>query len=705
MAKRSVYKELTHHGEIRILELLPGRSPQPLSCKLKHITLGQNHEYQALSYEWGSLKGTGKVRCDSVDIDVTLNLIRALKVLRYEKKARWLWVDALCIDQKDDEERSKQVPLMREIYAKAQTVLVWLGNESAMSRNALEIIESLALACIQRMGKNSGQENYFPFIFQKEEPLFTSKNDMYWVSPVRMLRAAQQGKEAESYFLPARDDAIFRFDDTLLWKEVHDIFGSSYFGRSWIIQEVSVADDVNIICVDWSIPWEIFKYAYRGWELIGPINKAINEGIVDKAAPFSGVRDARVRFRTPPEEYNSDLACVLVTFSYTKQTDPRDHIYAALGLVTAPLQRTLPIVPDYKKPIDEVFIEAAAQIINERQDLYLWGLNTLLSARSPEMRLLPTWVPEWTGTNNEEGTRGFSRHLSTFVPGYFEIQGRRLLVDGIVDKIAWVAPKLGSDILFLAQLFPLLAHLEESLSKDGSGLLKPYPEGFSDTGSPEETSGSLILGIDYLRRLRVFIQILVEFIPDITRLISELQCIVLPLKSDNVTSNLESLWFVLTPAPPFTTLKPPPLGEKLFLACLYLGSTHNATLQPVIRIDDFLSTIPMELMIWTIAALYLHAPGNKLRRIFMSAFYRQHLMRFRMDRESFFLTKKGRFGRAPSSDVKANHTVAILGGAWSPHILEKHESYYKVVSYAYVQGLEDLKAPLGNMPVERIELR
>jgi hypothetical protein len=80
-------------------------------------------------------------------------------------------------------------------------------------------------------------------------------------------------------------------------------------------------------------------------------------------------------------------------------------------------------------------------------------------------------------------------------------------------------------------------------------------------------------------------------------------------------------------------------------------------------------------------------------------------MRLRMDRDSFFLTKKGRFGRAPSGDVKAHHTVAILGGAWAPHILEKHESYYKLVSHAYVQGLEDLKAPLGNMSAERMELR
>jgi hypothetical protein len=66
---------------------------------------------------------------------------------------------------------------------------------------------------------------------------------------------------------------------------------------------------------------------------------------------------------------------------------------------------------------------------------------------------------------------------------------------------------------------------------------------------------------------------------------------------------------------------------------------------------------------------------------------------------------KGRFGRAPSGDVEAHHTVAILGGAWAPHILEKHESYYTLVSHAFVQRLKDLKAPLSNTSAKRIELR
>lgn len=508
MAKRSVYKELTHSDEIRVLELQPGRSPQLLSCKLRHVSLGQNHEYEALSYEWGNPDNTGKVRCDSVDIDVRSNLLKALEVLRYEKNARLLWVDALCIDQNDDEERSKQVPLMRKIYSKAQTVLVWLGTESSISGKALEIINSLALVCIQRMGDSSGQENYLPFKFQDGEPLFTSKDAMYHISLVKLLRGAQREKEKRFYFLPGRDDSIFRFDDALLWNEVHEIFGSSYFQRSWIIQEVSVADDVNIICLNHSIPWKIFECAYRGWELVQHKLTTRHEEAVANTAPFSGVRDARMRFRKPPNEFDSDLASVLATFNYTKQSNTRDHIYAALGLVTAPLARAPRIVPDYTKSTVEVFIEAATHIINERQDLYLWGLNKPLSSRCYEMQSLPTWVPDWIGKEDGEGKLWYSKHLSNYVASYFEIQGRRLLVNGIVEKIIWVAPEL-DNIVFLSQLFPLLFHLENTLNKDGSGLVKPYPEGFSDIGLSAKTYSSLISDSNYLVSLKGFIKILV----------------------------------------------------------------------------------------------------------------------------------------------------------------------------------------------------
>lgn len=125
-------------------------------------------------------------------------------------------------------------------------------------------------------------------------------------------------------------------------------------------------------------------------------------------------------------------------------------------------------------------------------------------------------------------------------------------------------------------------------------------------------------------------------------------------------------------------------------------------MQQIIWSDEYLSTIPTDLLVWVIAAQYLNTPGNKS---IMFDFYLAHLTRLTMDGESFFLTEKGRFGRAPTGDVTAHHAVAIIGGAWAPYILKKHESHYKLGSHANVQGLKDQEALPSSISSQRIELR
>jgi hypothetical protein len=153
----------------------------------------------------------------------------------------------------------------------------------------------------------------------------------------------------------------------------------------------------------------------------------------------------------------------------------------------------------------------------------------------------------------------------------------------------------------------------------------------------------------------------------------------------------------------FSTPDPPVPGEKLFLACLHRVLTHQGTtMQQIIRSGEYLSTIPTDLLVWAIAALYLNTRRNNLK---MFMFYLRHLTRLTMDRVSFFLTEKGRFGRAPTGDVTAHHAAAIIGGAWVPYILKKHESHYTLGRYANVQGLKDQEALPGSISSQRIELR
>jgi hypothetical protein len=115
---------------------------------------------------------------------------------------------------------------------------------------------------------------------------------------------------------------------------------------------------------------------------------------VSAMEPFGGalscVKDARRRYRNP--SFNSDLAAVLATFTYSKETREQDRIYSTLGLVKSPANLNQILTPDYRKTAAQVFYEAAVYILNERKDLFFWGIKSLRSNR--RMAKLPSWVPE-----------------------------------------------------------------------------------------------------------------------------------------------------------------------------------------------------------------------------------------------------------------------------------------------------------------------
>jgi hypothetical protein len=75
-------------------------------------------------------------------LDVTVNCALALQHLRHEKQPRTLWVDAICIDQTDTEERSQQVSIMGDVYKMAHRVLVWLGPRGAVSDMTIALLKN-----------------------------------------------------------------------------------------------------------------------------------------------------------------------------------------------------------------------------------------------------------------------------------------------------------------------------------------------------------------------------------------------------------------------------------------------------------------------------------------------------------------------------------------------------------------------------------
>jgi hypothetical protein len=126
-----VHKPLTSPRSFRVLELLPSlRYESAVSCEIREACLDDNVEYEALSYVWGKKQPDYSVSVGTETLAVTPNCLSALRHLRRKFRRRVLWVDAICIDQRESQpsirERNHQVELMGKIYSEAQMVLVWL---------------------------------------------------------------------------------------------------------------------------------------------------------------------------------------------------------------------------------------------------------------------------------------------------------------------------------------------------------------------------------------------------------------------------------------------------------------------------------------------------------------------------------------------------------------------------------------------------
>lgn len=130
------YNALQGDKATRLLELQPGQPCDDVHCKILYSALNSGKcaspSYIALSYVWGPPEFEEFIFCDngsddSSRIHVTHNLYGALRALRREAETRTLWIDQICINQADDEEKCSQIQIMKEIYSQADGEIAWGG--------------------------------------------------------------------------------------------------------------------------------------------------------------------------------------------------------------------------------------------------------------------------------------------------------------------------------------------------------------------------------------------------------------------------------------------------------------------------------------------------------------------------------------------------------------------------------------------------
>ncbi|KAI4086273.1 MAG: hypothetical protein LQ344_007691 [Seirophora lacunosa] len=185
---------------IRVLQLLPSKSGSDfLTCKLHEYPLENadttSHVYETLSYAWGGEEKPKSIVISTDDpneesqrpssrLPITQSLHNALSRLQHPQFPRFLWVDAVCIDQMNGEEKEHQIQLMPAIYARARCVLVWLGEAQDDSDM---VLESIRLA-----GERSGEQVFKTASGCPRTPPAVETEESWQMETVQQLRASER---------------------------------------------------------------------------------------------------------------------------------------------------------------------------------------------------------------------------------------------------------------------------------------------------------------------------------------------------------------------------------------------------------------------------------------------------------------------------------------------------------------------------------
>lgn len=188
-----------------------------ISCKHVQIPFSQRPKFVALSYMWGESNAQKKILLNGAEFAVTENLLSALSHLRRKNafEYRLFWIDAICINQDDMNEKSRQVRIMNHIYDRASSVVVWLGDGYSKYQDTL--------------GSTDLQQKAGAFV---PDPSTGDIETSEYVE--RVSGATQEAMMANSL---ARDE---------------------YWTRLWIIQELGKAKYLRVCFGGWEWSWQNF---------------------------------------------------------------------------------------------------------------------------------------------------------------------------------------------------------------------------------------------------------------------------------------------------------------------------------------------------------------------------------------------------------------------------------------------------------------
>ncbi|KAI0425578.1 heterokaryon incompatibility protein-domain-containing protein [Xylaria sp. FL1042] len=373
---RYEYSELSYPDSIRVFVLAASENAEAsIHGELVEHRLSDVHAtqgYTALSYAWGYKKGTHEIFIGNRRLPIGDNLMSALRDLRREDRPIRLWIDALCINQRDINERNHQVQQMRSVYSSALETVIYLGRQ---------------------MGDNI---EYSAWNFLERHATW----------------AMNENGDADPD-LPAKREIMSHFRGELSDVEM-SVLKRPWFRRLWVFQEVVVSITLSIQCGGRRISWDDFCKSL----LLSPRNQdryGFSLSLVDRVDIVRDMFHTRCLYQElhgmghalpfwraqveAPKHNTLDILDLLQKTRRLEASDPRDKIFGLVGISTGIDERYLVI--DYSLNYRSVYTRFARGIIRAtgRCDILSYvehdfSVNRRIGFTSVENNMA-SWVPNW----------------------------------------------------------------------------------------------------------------------------------------------------------------------------------------------------------------------------------------------------------------------------------------------------------------------
>lgn len=349
--QRYHYAELLN-GQIRLFTLFPGELDDELRGIVWTTTSHHAEHYATLSYVWGSTREQDMHSLNTAygELEITDSLRAALVRLRKKDKSLTLWVDAICIDQKNDTEKSKQIVLLAEIFQRSACTFAYIDGEQDHSKAIRMIKQVQALR------------------------LFGPESEAW---PADLPRCPSPWMERK---IPPPNDSI--------WKEVRAFFDHAWFRRAWIVQEAVIARNLQVVHREYLIDWE---FLYDAMAYITDRSEMNGTATSKSWIPFMQLGRLRM---IEGNAGRLSILKLLENFRYVQASDPRDKYFSLLGISTdGDLDK---FEPDYKASFEDItkrFCIALFDRFSARKQAMLLLYAAGLDSHSKD---LPSWMPDWT---------------------------------------------------------------------------------------------------------------------------------------------------------------------------------------------------------------------------------------------------------------------------------------------------------------------